>query len=211
MSHSPLIGGCSCGRVRYRLKDTPLIVHACHCRMCQRLTGSSNAVSAVIEAELIEHLTGELAETEALTPSGHGLTISRCSVCKVAVWSEYKIMTAKTKADLRFVRAGTLDDPALVPPDVHIYTETMLSYATPTLKAPAFPTFYDLEKTWPSSSLKRLAMARDTPVANGCEKRFRKVEDCSTGLLHGSTALEAHVTSPSPSSAGDQRLSIFDL
>ena len=83
-------------------------------------------------------------------------------------------MTAKTKADLRFVRAGTLDDPARVPPDVHIYTETILSYATPTLKAPAFPTIYDIKATWPSSSLKRLAMARHTPKANEWEKPYAK-------------------------------------
>ena len=168
MSHNPLMGGCSCGRVRFRMNDAPLIVHACHCRMCQRLTGSSNAVNAVIETAMIEHLTGDLQETDALKPSGHGQTIWRCSVCKVALWSEYKIMTAKTKADLRIVRAGTLDDPARVPPDVHIYTETMLAYATPTLKAPAFPTSYDVEKIRPSSILKRLAMARNTPVANEC-------------------------------------------
>lgn len=174
MSHNPLMGGCSCGRVRYRLNDTPLIVHACHCRMCQRLTGSSNAVNAVIEAGMIEHLTGELEETEALTPSGHGQTISRCSVCKVALWSEYKVMTAKTGAALRFVRAGTLDDPARVPPDVHIYTETMLAHAAPGRKAPAFPAFYDLERTWPPSSLNRLAMARCTPATQECEKSYAK-------------------------------------
>ena len=166
MLRNPLMGGCSCGRLRYRLSDTPLIVHACHCRMCQRLTGSSNAVNAVIEAAMIEHLTGELEETEALTPSGHGQTISRCSVCKVALWSEYKVMTAKTGAALRFVRAGTLDEPARIPPDVHIYSETMLAHAAPRKTAPVFPASYDLEQTWPASSLKRLAMAQFTPAAH---------------------------------------------
>lgn len=169
MLRNPLMGGCSCGRLRYRLSDTPLIVHACHCRICQRLTGGSNAVNAVIEAAMIERLTGELEETEALTPSGYGQTISRCSVCKVALWSEYKVMTAKTGAALRFVRAGTLDDPARIPPDVHIYSETMLAHAAPSKTARVFPASYDLEQTWPASSLKRLAMAQFTTAVHDCE------------------------------------------
>ncbi len=36
-----LEGGCSCGAIRYKLTNTPLIVHACHCRDCQRVTGSA--------------------------------------------------------------------------------------------------------------------------------------------------------------------------
>lgn len=165
MSASPLMGGCSCGRARYRLNDAPLIVHACHCRMCQRLTGSSNAVNAVIELGMIDHLTGDLEQTEVLTPSGYGQVISRCSVCKVALWSEYKAMTARTGAALRFVRAGTLDDPARVPPDVHIYSETMLAHASLGKKVPVFSNFYDLEQTWRPASLKRLALAQTGPAA----------------------------------------------
>ncbi len=160
MPNKVFMGGCSCGRVRYRLDDTPLIVHSCHCRMCQRLTGSSNAINVVIEGACIKHLTGQLEETEALTPSGHGQVISRCSVCRVAVWSEYKVMTARTGAPLRFVRAGTLDDPSRVPPDVHIYAETKLAHVRPDKGIPVFSGFYDLKRTWRADSLRRLATAR---------------------------------------------------
>jgi hypothetical protein len=38
-------GGCTCRQVRYRLIGTPLIVHACHCRWCQRETGTAHALN----------------------------------------------------------------------------------------------------------------------------------------------------------------------
>lgn len=166
MSLDHLMGGCSCGRVRYRLTDTPLIVHACHCRMCQRLSGGAYAVNLVIEAAKITHLTGETLEVVALTPSGHGQVITRCAACHVAVWSEYKIMTAVTGAPLRFVRAGALDDPSRVPPDVHIYAETMQPHVSPRAETPVFPAFYGIKNTWSPASLKRLGLAKAQRSSN---------------------------------------------
>lgn len=156
-------GGCACGRVRYRLLDTPLIVHACHCRMCQRLSGGTNAVNAVIEAAKVELLTGETFETEALTPSGHGQVITRCAACHVAIWSEYRVMKARTGVALKFVRAGTLDDPRCCPPDVHIFSDTMQPHAVPGAAKPVYPAFYDLSVLWPEVSLTRLSRARARP------------------------------------------------
>jgi hypothetical protein len=40
----PLEGGCDCGEVRYRLTTRPLIVHCCHCRWCQRESGTAFAL-----------------------------------------------------------------------------------------------------------------------------------------------------------------------
>ena len=154
------MGGCGCGRVRYRLHDTALIVHACHCRMCQRLTGSSNAVNALIEADKVEHLTGDTIDVEAFTPSGHGQVITRCPACYVAVWSEYRAMTALCGASLRFIRAGTLDSPDTFPPDVHIYAATMLPYFTRHEGMSVYDSFYDLKRVWPRASLDRLSRAQ---------------------------------------------------
>ena len=154
------MGGCSCGRVRYRLHDTPLIVHACHCRMCQRLSGSTNAINVLIEADKVELDSGEITEHFALTPSGEGQTITRCTTCKVAVWSEYHIFSKMSGVQTLFVRAGTLDRPDRFPPDVHIYTESMQPHFHAAQNIPQFPQFYDLAQTWRSSSLKRLAQAK---------------------------------------------------
>ena len=163
MSDDLHMGGCSCGRVRYRLRDTPLIVHACHCRMCQRLTGSTNAVNVLIERDKVELESGDVTEAMAFTPSGNGQRIARCSACQVAVWSEYLIFEKLRGVAVRFIRAGTLDRPESFPPDVHIFTQTMQPHVRTSSDAPTFEQFYDLPRLWSRSSLERLAAAQPAP------------------------------------------------
>src|SRR5581483_1728083 len=97
-------GGCACRRVRYQMISEPLIVHCCHCRHCQRETGTAFALNAVIETAraLVENDAPEVV----LTPSrsGKGQTIHRCPTCRVAVWSNYEGGGDVTA----FVRVGTL-------------------------------------------------------------------------------------------------------
>ncbi|HEY0821792.1 MAG TPA: GFA family protein, partial [Rhizobacter sp.] len=83
-------GGCTCRQVRFRLTSAPLIVHCCHCRWCQRETGASFALNAMIEADRVQLLTTGEPET-VLTPSesGKGQKIVRCPRCRIAVWSHY--------------------------------------------------------------------------------------------------------------------------
>jgi len=49
-----LEGGCACKAIRYRITESPLIVHACHCRDCQRLTGGPFVINIWIEAKFVE-------------------------------------------------------------------------------------------------------------------------------------------------------------
>ena len=51
---SPCEGGCACGHVRYRLASAPMIVHCCHCRDCQRQTGSAFVLNALIETDRVD-------------------------------------------------------------------------------------------------------------------------------------------------------------
>ena len=147
-------GGCACGAVRYRVTSAPMIVHACHCRLCQRQTGSSNAVNALIEADRIILECGTIETFLMETPSGHGQRIARCASCKVAIWSNYLI---NNQGDaLRFLRVGTLDDPALMPPSVHIFTSTKQPWYVIGHGTPAVEGFYDQDTTWSTGSLKRL-------------------------------------------------------
>ncbi len=55
-----------------------------------------------------------------------------------------------------FVRAGTLDQPSSVTPDVHIYTKSKLSWVTLPETVPAFEVYYDRKSLWPAASLERL-------------------------------------------------------
>ena len=66
----PLDGGCSCGVIRYRMLMAPLFVHCCHCRWCQRESGASFALNAMIEADQVIHLAAEPEIVD--TPSNSG-------------------------------------------------------------------------------------------------------------------------------------------
>ncbi len=151
----PCEGGCSCGDVRYRLLAKPLIVHGCHCSLCQRQTGSAFAINALVEADRVEVLSGDIEVIKVATPSGQGQTIARCARCRVAVWSCY--LRHELKENIRFLRVGTLDDPNLFPPDIHIFTSTKLAWVDLPNGAPEVAKFYKTEGVWPRDSLMRRA------------------------------------------------------
>ena len=103
-----LEGGCACGAVRYRLASAPMFVHCCHCRDCQRQTGSAFVLNALIEADRVTLVSGNPAPVAVPTPSGKPQDIYRCPSCRVAVWSSYGGVQK-----LRFVRIGTPSGPIL--------------------------------------------------------------------------------------------------
>ncbi|MGE3692501.1 MAG: GFA family protein [Novosphingobium sp.] len=132
-------GRCTCGKVRYRLKDRPIIVHCCHCRWCQRESGASFALNAVIEADNVE-LLGEAPErVELPSQSGKGQSSMRCPECKVSVWGHYHVGPGDKAC---FIRVGTLENPDLCPPDVHIYTDSKQPWVTLSGDTPPYPGFY---------------------------------------------------------------------
>jgi hypothetical protein len=145
-----LEGGCACGTVRYRLGSAPLFVHCCHCRDCQRQTGSAFVLNALIEADRVALLSGDPAPIAVPTDSGKPHLIFRCPACRSAIWSEYG-----GRSTIRFVRVGTLDDPAAVPPDVHIYIRSKLPWVGLPEGIPAFEAYYDSRVLWPAESLER--------------------------------------------------------
>ena len=147
----PLDGGCTCRAVRYRVTGRPLFVHCCHCRWCQRETGSAFVLNALIEADRVTLLEG--TPEVVLTPSnsGKGQKISRCPVCRIALWSNY----AGAGDALRFVRVGTLDDPDAFPPDIHIFTESRQPWVVISAGARAVPQYYKSAEVWSEESLVR--------------------------------------------------------
>jgi hypothetical protein len=150
MSEMPgLEGGCACGALRYRLTSPPLFVHCCHCRNCQRQTGSAFVINMLIEASRVQ-LLGK-APVAVAVPRENGLhRIFRCPRCQVAVWSEYS-----GRSPILFVRAGTLDDPSAIAPDVHIYTRSKVPWITLPASVPAFEAYYDVKALWRPESLAR--------------------------------------------------------
>jgi hypothetical protein len=144
-------GGCTCRAVRYRMTSRPLFVHCCHCRWCQRETGASFALNAMIEAERVELVQGEPEAVDTPSNSGKGQKILRCPRCKVALWSNY----AGAGDALRFVRVGTLDEPDRLPPDIHIFTVSKQPWVVLPPGMPAVDEYYDRNKYWPAESIAR--------------------------------------------------------
>jgi hypothetical protein len=157
----PYDGGCTCRFVRYRMSMKPMFVHCCHCRWCQRETGSSFALNAMIEAERIQLQQGEVEVINTPSNSGKGQKISRCPKCHIAVWSNY----AGAGDAVHFVRVGTLDEPDRLPPDIHIFTASKQPWVVLPPNAPAVKEYYDRNDYWPQESLERRAtlLAKNLP------------------------------------------------
>jgi hypothetical protein len=135
------------------MTSKPLFVHCCHCTWCQRETGTAFALNAMIEADRVELLQGEIEVVNTPSNSGKGQKISRCPRCRVAVWSNY----SGGGDAVRFVRVGTLDDPGRFPPDIHIFTSTKQPWVQLPQGTPAVPEFYKASEYWPPERLERRA------------------------------------------------------
>jgi hypothetical protein len=153
-------GGCSCAAVRYRLTSDPLFVHCCHCLNCQRQTGSAFVINLLIETERVELLVGDPQPVDVPRDDGSTQRIFRCPTCQIAVFSEYG------RPEVRFVRAGTLDDPSTVTPDVHIYTRSKVPWVALPDSVPAFDEFYNVKSLWPAASLERFGAVRKRAAAD---------------------------------------------
>jgi len=147
----PIEGGCDCRTIRYRMETKPLFVNCCHCRWCQRESGASFALNAMIEAERVTLLGEEPELVDTPSESGNGQKIARCPKCRVAVWSNY----SGAGPAVRFVRVGTLDDPDRLPPDIHIFTATKQPWVVLPPGTPVMEEYYDAKLYWPADSLAR--------------------------------------------------------
>jgi hypothetical protein len=128
-----------------------MFVHCCHCRWCQRETGSAFVINALMEADRVVLLSGSPEAVLTPSDSGRGQKISRCPICRVALWSNY----AGSGDAVRFVRVGTLLEPDRLPPDIHIFTSSKQPWVILPNGTPAVPEFYELEDHWPKESLER--------------------------------------------------------
>jgi hypothetical protein len=151
-----LEGGCACRTIRYKLAASPLIVHACHCRDCQRLTGGPFVINIWIERGFVE--PGQAAPKSFRLAGGSGKPhdVFFCENCGTTLWSRYDI----APGDCLFVRAGTLDNPAAVTPDVHIFTRSKLAWLELPQGARTFPSIYKIDEVWSAESKERLRRNR---------------------------------------------------
>ncbi len=158
-----LSGGCACKAIRYTLTAPPLIVHACHCRDCQRLSGSAFVINIWIETQFVE-ASGAMPQAFKLAGgSGRPHEVSFCGSCGTYVWSRYR----GAPGDALFVRAGTLDDPDAVAPEIHIFTRSKVPWLQLPEGVRTFPSFYKLDDVWSAESRERLRALRAQAAGAG--------------------------------------------
>jgi hypothetical protein len=122
-------GGCECGAVRYRMTEKPMFVNCCHCRDCQKITGSAFALNGMIEADHVLILQGEdCLENEG----GQG----RCRACRTFLWGTHRLFGDS----IRFLRLGTLDESGRFAPDAHFFVRSKHPWITIPEGVPTFET-----------------------------------------------------------------------
>ena len=119
----PLTGGCQCGKLRYEITEAPVATYACHCRDCQRMTGSAFSMAIVVPDAAFRLTSGEPRAIQRLTDSGRTATRWVCPDCGSWIFSGAKLGTT-SPGEYRGLRAGTLDDTSWINATAHFWTRS---------------------------------------------------------------------------------------
>ena len=110
-----LTGACLCGRIRYTASGEPAFSGVCHCRNCQRYTGSAFETVIAFPTASVS-VQGELKTYNDTGDSGNSVRRRFCPNCGSGVIAEVDVMPGLT-----LLLAGTLDDPAKFTPTMDVY------------------------------------------------------------------------------------------
>lgn len=112
-------GGCLCGALRYRVRGPALRTLVCHCRFCQRMTGSTSYANAVFPIDAVEFAGASRSYAHISETSGKAVHVHSCPACATTV-----SLTFERWPEYRAISRGTFDDPDWVAIDAHIWTES---------------------------------------------------------------------------------------
>ena len=120
----PTTGGCLCGAIRYESSESPIQAGTCHCRTCQKSTGSAFMTIAGFSRSAFRFTSGEpkLYRSSSIMDKGF------CSNCGSSLFDQYLVRTPGFDPDIVFVQLGTLDHPEAVSLDFHYGVETQLPW-----------------------------------------------------------------------------------
>jgi hypothetical protein len=117
---SPMTGGCLCGAVRYEITAPVTTLRACHCRNCQKSSGSGGTVNAVVQESDFRITQGTTKSyDDSATRSGRTLSRHFCGACGSPIYSH-----RNPKPGFLVVRAGSLDESGGLKITAHIWTST---------------------------------------------------------------------------------------
>lgn len=126
----PMTGSCQCGKVRFRMETSPIITHCCHCRDCQKTSGTAFRVNAMIETE---HLTLLQGAPESVVDAD-GQQRVQCPDCRLSVWSHL----SKLGDRIAFVGVGVLDNGERLSPEAHYFVRSKHPWIVLPRDLPAF-------------------------------------------------------------------------
>jgi hypothetical protein len=117
-------GGCFCGKVRYSAEAEPMFAGVCHCKNCQKLTGTSFSIVVAVPTPSLT-VTGETKVFDSKGDSGQATHATFCPNCGSPL-----IDTADIMQGVTMIRAGTLDDQSLVQPTMEIYCDSKMPWVS---------------------------------------------------------------------------------
>lgn len=150
MSYSQT-GGCICNQVRYEISSPPLFTHVCHCKTCQKLTGSAFWITMVTLRKDFKFTAGHINTMYVTLDSGAKLEIGFCPNCGTRLYGIHENFPHAIAPT-----AGTLDDSSCIKPQAHIYTRSKQPWIVLPEEVPSFAEMYDMNELWPRESIERL-------------------------------------------------------
>ena len=114
-----IVGGCLCGAVRYSSEAEPVMTGVCHCKHCQRQTGTSFSVLVAVPKGTLRIEGTPLAAFNDTGESGQSVVRKFCPQCGSPIVSEVAVTPT-----LDWVKAGTLDDASWLQPQVNMWCDS---------------------------------------------------------------------------------------
>jgi hypothetical protein len=114
-----LEGGCHCGRVRYQANGRPYNRSICHCSICRRTTGAPMVAWFSVKQTDFAIVRGGLTLYRSSTIGTRGF----CPTCGTQITFQDERLPGEID-----ITTASLDDPAAVPPEYHIFTSSKLDW-----------------------------------------------------------------------------------
>ena len=117
-------GGCLCKKITYKFDKSHVIsAHHCHCTDCQKSTGSGKATILLIPNESLQ-INGELKYYTVTGSAGSNISRGFCAKCGSPL-----ISFVKENPDIKFIKAGSIDDSTWINADSNFWSSTAKSWS----------------------------------------------------------------------------------
>jgi len=127
-------GSCQCGKVTIAVKGPALRMAQCHCRDCQKASGTGH-MSLVFMMDDDVEIQGELSEFDCTTDSGNTSTRSFCPTCGSRICGRNS-----ARAGVVGIPIGLFDDRSWFKPGAVVYSRTRDAWDITDTDIPNFET-----------------------------------------------------------------------